>query len=397
MNRSRRKSLRTLDFGFVVASSVALLTCLFLCSCATRYPATEFIRELDELHGNGVYLDRVPAMDAGTRRDGIAALNPVLMYWKDIRLSPDEAAALRLRTSDDFPVELVILRALEERGLWSFSFYGTFADVESRLESKQPLLAMVQDDPMKLESRRFVVIIGFNRDTEKILVHEGGRQPRVYTYAAFRKLWRPVKNWVMAVCPPEQADWNMRVIEYAALARFYEGRGDWEKAVANYRKAMSIEPDRVELLLAHADAMFYTGHPREAIEGYRGILAKDDMNARAANNLAFVLAATDDTSSEAEHFARRALAIEPMNPVFMDTLGLVLIKSGRPREAVDILLRAVQRSQSLPLADQRDLTQHLIQACVESNQRPLARQILRQRLEKDPEFILRDDVRKLMQ
>lgn len=370
-----------------------LLAALLTSSCSTYNPIQQFETELELTPHGGVLIHDAPKLDNRQRKNGMAALDPFLLFWKQTPLSRQELALYEEAAAELYPIEEVMHQVLESRNLWSYSFYGSMADLEARLEAGQPLLVLVQDHPMKPESRRYMILAGFNRELEKLVVEEGGAYPGVYTYGRFRKMWRPVKNWMMEICPPDQIRWSLRMMEHVALARYRERRGQWQEALPFYDKALEQEPDNTDLLLAKADALFNAGQSLEAIAMYRQVLAKNELDARAANNLAFTLADTKGDLSEAEKLVRRALMIEPSNPVYMDTLGYILLKMGRARESADVLARARYRFHSMSTEDQRVIVTRLINAYLESNQPHLARQVLTDHLMHDPEYSLQDHLR----
>jgi len=394
MKRDFRTSLR----GIIANSERLILLifssslCMYLCSCTTYNPQQDFSAELALTTAGGVIIQNVPKIDGKNRKDGIAVLDPLLVFWGRSPLTRAEYESL---SSDVelFAVEELMQSALEGRDLWSFAFYGTISDLEERLTAGQPLLVIVQDNPMKLKSRRYMILIGFNREQEKFIVEEGGAFPGVYTYGRFKKMWRPVRNWVMEACPPDKITWELRMMEHMAIARYNERKGQWKDALKLYDKALQQDPDNLNLILAKADALFSSGENLEAIAQYRQVLSRDELNARAANNLAYTLAETNGDLNQAEKLIRRALTMEPSNPVYLDTLGYVLLKADRPRDAAEVLARARHRFESMNMEDQRAIITRLIVAYIESNQPHLARQVLLDHTKVDPQFQLQDHIR----
>jgi len=393
MKRVHRTSLRFLFASFKRLFRLMVWCALgaLLSSCSTYNPRQDFQAELLQAIDSGIIIHDVPGLEGRNRKDGIAVLQPFLAYWNRIPLSRLEYESLSEAT-ELYPVEELMQNALEGRDLWSFAFYGSIPQLEERLEAGQPLLVMVQDNPMKIKSRRYMILIGFNRAQEKFIVEEGGAFPGVYPYGRFKKMWRPVKNWVMEVCPPEKVTWPLRMMEHVAIARYNERKGRWSDALQSYERALQQDPDNVNLFLARADALYNSGEILEAIAQYRHVLSRDELNARAANNLAHTLADTNGDIIQAEKLIRRALTIEPSNPIYMDTLGYVLLKAGRSREAADVLARARYRFELMSIQDQRTIMTRLITAYIESNQPHLARQVLNDHVKTDPEFILQEHI-----
>ncbi len=86
---------------------------------------------------------------------------------------------------------------------------------------------------------------------------------------------------------------------------------------------------------ADASLWFFVGtmaevsnDPAAAAEAYRKTLELDPSATPASNNLAMVLAADDTTVAEAVELARRAVAAQPAEPNYQDTLAFVLTRWG---------------------------------------------------------------------
>jgi predicted Zn-dependent protease len=66
-------------------------------------------------------------------------------------------------------------------------------------------------------------------------------------------------------------------------------------------------------------------------------------NPTILNSLAYTLALEERDLPEAEQYVREALKQDPENAAFLDTLGWVLFKMGRPKDALPPLLRAIEQ------------------------------------------------------
>jgi len=368
------------------------LLVLVLSSCATYNPVREFSSGLEAFPEGGVVISGVPDIDRVGRRDGLAALQPLLVFWGRPRLG--NSSFHNADADGIIPVEEMMASVSEAHDLWTFSFYGTIEEIETRLSAGIPVLVMVQDDPMKVDSRRYLIVTGFNRSDQKFLALEGGPYPGLYTYPAFRRIWRPVRNWMMVACPPEKVSWELRTREHIALARYRERRGDWDVALQSYEQADAMEPNNIDIKLARAKAMYQSGDTLGAVVHFRRILDHDAFSAPAANNLAYILIETGGSLAESERLVRRALTIEPSNPLYLDTLGLILLKAGKAHEAATTLSRARHRSDVMPLDEQREITERLIEAYLDSNQAHLALQTWMDQIRRDTGFQLSDALMK---
>ncbi|HMO49616.1 MAG TPA: tetratricopeptide repeat protein [Kiritimatiellia bacterium] len=359
-------------------------------ACVTRQERRDFYVWLDEEPENGVAIRGVPPFSAGDS-GGAAALNAIAAFWKAPGGLVSRAEVQLLDPEGLLGDTEQLTQLADRRGLWGYAFYGSADAMKTRLTAGVPVMAIVQDDSGRRETRRYVVVIGYHDDARQWLVLDGARRERAVDYTEFRALWRPVRQWMMTVTPPGKADWPMDVRERVALARFWERAGNWMQAIEEYRIAEKQDPMNLDLTLAEALAWQRVGAWHQAEDLYRRVLAVDDLKARAANNLAVVLIESGGDLKEAERWVRRALTIEPANPYFLDTLGHVLLDGGRPREAADVLARARYRARQLPPPVQREIIARLITAYRQSDQEHLARQVLEDYRRGDPEFVDPDD------
>jgi predicted Zn-dependent protease len=120
-----------------------------------------------------------------------------------------------------------------------------------------------------------------------------------------------------------------------AASLFALGRRD--EAVQILDRVSKI-PNANSNLLDGLVAYIYTkqGDAAAAERYYNQILARDPKSAFAMNNLAYILAERKDRLPHAHKLASEAVALEPDNPDFQDTLGLVLLQSAKNKEAASL-------------------------------------------------------------
>lgn len=95
------------------------------------------------------------------------------------------------------------------------------------------------------------------------------------------------------------------------------------------------------------------GERAEAEKYFEKAITLSPTNAEALNYLGYMWAEQGVKLDRAKDLIERALKLEPDNAAFLDSLGWVYFQMGRPREAVDYLLKAVAAT-----ADEPDATIH---------------------------------------
>lgn len=125
-----------------------------------------------------------------------------------------------------------------------------------------------------------------------------------------------------------------------AQADLLLAKGDEEKAVARYHDALKADPNAasayVKIGIVHQRRQQWN----EAEQAYGEALKRDPNLAIAQNNLAWMAVERDQKLDEALGLALKAVAREPDNPHFQDTLGWIHRLQGNLDQAADSLLRA---------------------------------------------------------
>lgn len=121
-----------------------------------------------------------------------------------------------------------------------------------------------------------------------------------------------------------------------------------QEAEKLFRELHKDSPEYTPATYALAILLDQRGYKQEAQGLYRDILNKNEDHTGAMNNLAYLYAENNAALDEALLLAVRAFRQEPSNPVILDTLGFVLIKHERFKEAADILNKASQLLPDMP-------------------------------------------------
>ena len=119
------------------------------------------------------------------------------------------------------------------------------------------------------------------------------------------------------------------------------------------------------------------------------VLDAEPENFIAANNLAWTYFEAGDDRAEA--LARRAYELQPGNASVVDTLGWILVNTGKVGEGTNLLREAVTMS-----GGKAEIRYHLAAALVLSGETEQARDMLSQLLADAAEFTSRNDAEELL-
>jgi tetratricopeptide (TPR) repeat protein len=154
---------------------------------------------------------------------------------------------------------------------------------------------------------------------------------------------------------------------YIALAQMYSRTKDWPQAEANINKAMelSTKQEDKDYVTFVAGSIYERQKKYElAEESFHKVIADDPKNAQALNYLGYMLADRGTRLEEALGYIRRAVALDPQNGAYLDSLGWAYYRMGNYELAEENLRRASDKIGSDPtvqahLGDVYQKTGHL--------------------------------------
>ncbi len=160
-----------------------------------------------------------------------------------------------------------------------------------------------------------------------------------------------------------------------ALGLLANAQGDRTEAVRRLEAAAAAAPSAAGPLAALAGVHYEAGERSKAIALYRKALTLDPENAGIQNNLAYALAEEGADLQQALELARRAAQRFPNQPQFTDTLGFVYLRRGEIQAALQTFRGLVAREPKTP-----SFRIHLAMAQLEAGDKAAARAELEQAL-----------------
>jgi tetratricopeptide (TPR) repeat protein len=138
---------------------------------------------------------------------------------------------------------------------------------------------------------------------------------------------------------------------YITLAQMYSRTKDWPQAEANINQAMglSTKPEDKEYVTFVEGSIYERQKKYDlAEESFHKVIADDPKNAQALNYLGYMLADRGTRLEEALGYIRRAVALDPQNGAYLDSLGWVYYRLGNYDLAEENLRRASEKIGSDP-------------------------------------------------
>jgi cellulose synthase operon protein C len=179
----------------------------------------------------------------------------------------------------------------------------------------------------------------------------------------------------------------------AALAlKSYRARraGKLPNVAAPLQSWIEREPNDLPVRMILAEAYQQSGQQLKAIEQYEVVVRHSPKNAAALNNLAWLYHLEGD--ARAVEVARTAHSLAPNTPAIADTLGWILVSTGRASEGVAILESAAKSADAPP-----EVQFHYASALATTGNTAEARRELQQLLQKSVDFVDKDAAVRLLE
>lgn len=160
---------------------------------------------------------------------------------------------------------------------------------------------------------------------------------------------------------------NVRIKDVAVLmmlGNMYAAKKEYISAIEQYRKAEEVKPGYVPALFQQASVLHVMGKRKEAIVSYQQVLRFAPNYVPALNNLAYLYADEPKELPAALQLATKAYTIAPNDGLVQDTLGFVLLKSGKISEGLSALKKAIEL-----VPDNPSISYHLALAYKEQGDR----------------------------
>lgn len=215
-------------------------------------------------------------------------------------------------------------------GLWVRQYRSTQADLRQKLAASIPMLVLGKfgDRP------HYFLVLGFDDFAKTVTVHTDQRANSAMPQEQFWRVWDRADRWALLVCPPSKATWELAASEHNDLGVFLERLGKFPAAAGNYQRASELAPTNSYYLLNLGNALLKQQLLAEAATAFRQALKVEPGNTDAMNNLADAYVALNANLDEAAALCDRAIQMRPGHRAYyLDTLGHVLLKQGRPVEA----------------------------------------------------------------
>jgi tetratricopeptide (TPR) repeat protein/transglutaminase-like putative cysteine protease len=214
--------------------------------------------------------------------------------------------------------------------------YGSRGDEEKSLAELDAAVKLAPGEPFIHTYRGAMLVkLGRREEGEKAFAQSLALKPTVEAYLT-RAANRPktdVKGRLADIAAGEKLDPTSPDVP-RLRAQLHVDAGEPAKAIPILTRALQAEPKASNLLAARAEAYTKAGQTAPALKDFAELRTRAAGSAEALNNLCWTQATLGVALEAALDDCAAALKIAPNSPHIADSKGFVLLRLGRPKEAV---------------------------------------------------------------
>lgn len=282
-------------FGSLLFLIVSLLS-----GCAVHLPHKDVLPVNDR-----VFVQNVPFYPQKKFQCGPATL-AMLLQWNGAEISLPQLNAEVYSPALKGSLQPSIIASARRNGFVAYPIRGISA-LMTELNAGYPVMVLQNLGFSWFPRWHYAVVIGYDRKSDKIVLHSGTDAASWLSAAVFSSTWARSQNWGLLILPPGKLPATATEQEYIPAVIGLERAGHYDAALRSYREAVRRWPGSFVAWMGYGNCLYTQRH-----------------------------------LGEAEVALRKAAELNPDNGLAMNNLAVVLSEAGQKKEALEVIERALQ-------------------------------------------------------
>ena len=261
---------------------------LFVCSACTHSQA---VRQLNSQSGDlpkRALVADVPFFPQEDYFCGPASLATVFNYY-GIAVTQEAVSKAVYTPGLRGSLQIEMLAATRNRGLLAYELSPSLDSLLAEIAADHPVIVLQNLGLDWLPSWHYAVVIGYDLDNNRIILHSGTRRAYSMPLRTFEYTWARSGRWALVALPPEALPHDNNPQRVLKAANDLEKSGQLTAAKSTYRAAVSRWPNNLVAHMGLGNTNFALGDLGAASAAYRTATQVDPGSAAAFNNLAVSL------------------------------------------------------------------------------------------------------------
>jgi hypothetical protein len=269
-------------------------------------------------------VDAVPFYAQEKFQCGPAALAMVLQ-WSGVAATPESLAPALFTPGRQGTLQTGLITGARRHERLAFVVTGLDCLLRE-IAAGRPVVVLQNLGLSWLPHWHYAVVIGYDLNARQLILHSGETAGRRVGLRTFLYTWNRAAQWGLLVLPPGRMPLCAEPSDYLKAALGLQQAGYPAAAVQAFSAAVARWPDNAAAFMALGNALYAVGSLREATQAFAQAVQIDPGNGDALNNLAHLLAESQDLEN-AEITARRAVAVGGRHrDIYLQTLNEILLQ-----------------------------------------------------------------------
>ncbi|PHS39192.1 MAG: hypothetical protein COB07_07070 [Sulfurovum sp.] len=240
---------------------------------------------------------KVPFMSPRSDLCGSTSIEMISSYWQSRtsyvpRLSRDELDGRTLIPGKGGTLQVELVVTARANGLLVYTLNPTLDALISELEKQHPVIVLINRGYSWYPLWHYAPVTGYDSKNQTILMHFSDQPNEALPIETFAALWKRSDNWGVVLLPPGHLPASASAKTFLRSAYEFEKMGMRDDAIIAYKSALRRWPKDIDILFALANAYYHAHRLSDAEQSYRKLLSSEPAHPLALNNLADLLCRT---------------------------------------------------------------------------------------------------------
>jgi ABC-type bacteriocin/lantibiotic exporter with double-glycine peptidase domain len=179
--------------GSAKAGPVGFLCLILLLLCSCTGPSLSLQTKDTRI------VEGIPFYPQEEYQCGPASLAGVLNYY-GVRVTPADIAGEIFSRHARGTLDMDMVFYAQKKGLKAEQYYGSFEDLRRSVDSRQPLIVLIDQGFWVYQKSHFMVVVGYGE--KGVVVNSGKEERKFLSQDSFSKTWEKAKFWTLKITPP---------------------------------------------------------------------------------------------------------------------------------------------------------------------------------------------------
>ena len=250
-------------------------------------PAKRSVNDVG-LNTRAVELTEVPFYAQKEFHCGPASLAAVLEA-AGAEASPGELAREIFIPGRQGSMQVEVVAAARRHGVIAYPIAKRLDALYREVTAGRPVLVLQDLALAGASIWHYAIVIGFDRNTNEVILRSGSQRRLVMNRRAFERSWRRGDHWAVVMLKPGSLPAEVEEQRYVAAVAPLERVGQWEAAAKGWSAALELWPMNLTALIGMANVHANDGDIRRAIDTLENAVQWNANSGEAHNNLAYLL------------------------------------------------------------------------------------------------------------